>query len=59
MLNPAQPPVTGVGEVMTRRARMPRLVKRLFATVNDEMAGPVPFGPAWMTASFASRRSNL
>src|SRR5256885_1829422 len=59
MLRPAQPPVTAVGEVMTRRALMPRLVNALLATVKAGIAAPVPPGPLCRTALPASRRSHL
>ena len=48
--------VTGlaaVGDVSVRRARMPRLVKLLFATVNAGTA-PLPDGPATSTLLDAS-----
>ena len=59
MLRPAQPPVTAVGEVMTRRALMPRLVNALFATVNAGIDAPVPPGPLCRTLLLESRRSHL
>src|SRR6185436_20198693 len=59
MFRPAQLPVTAVVEVRTRRARMPRLVNALLATVKGWTTGPVPAGPAWMTLLLESRRSHL
>src|SRR5262249_23096600 len=45
---------TGVGEARVSRARMPRLVKELLATVKTGTA-PLPVGPARMTLFDASR----
>src|ERR1051326_4465672 len=59
MFKPAQPPVTAVGDVIARRALMPRLVNALLATVNAGMVVPVPPGPLTRTAPLASRRSHL
>src|SRR5437764_14860478 len=59
MPRPAQPPVAAVGEVMTRRALMPRLVNALFATVNAGIDAPVPPGPLCRTLLLESRRSHL
>src|SRR6266542_2281137 len=59
MPRPAQPPVTAVGEVMTRRALMPRLVNALLATVNGWIDAPVPPGPLCRTLPLESRRSHL
>src|SRR5438128_4706462 len=59
MPRPAQPPVTTVGEVMTRRALMPRLVNALLATVNAGIDAPVPPRPLCRTLLLESRRSHL
>src|ERR1051326_2722475 len=50
---PAHAPPRGVGEVSVRRARMPRLVKELFAAVNGGTL-PEPCGPVTRTLPAAS-----